>query len=139
MTPQIYKKLFDQLERDIRNQVVIDSFKRLNRKQKIMVQLRKHPFEYAALTASLILIASVAFARADESHIACPTAEPCKVLILSPAEENLLTGKNGILDTAAQGRAIDLGGFAVYFKSKIASAPAGEVKKDDSKPGDPAK
>lgn len=135
-------KLLAELERDIRNQVTINNMLRLNRKQKLMVQLRKHPLEYAAATAALILIASVTFVHAEEPNAIvngntvqllpkpqCPTpGEKCKILILSPQEENLLTGQNGILDTAAQGRQIDLGGFAVYFKSKIATAPAGEVK-----------
>lgn len=121
-------KLLAELERDIRNQVTINNMLRLNRKQKFMVQLRKYPLEYAAATAALILIASVTFVHAET----CPTpGEKCKILILSPQEENLLTGQNGILDTAAQGRQIDLGGFAVYFKSKIATAPAGEVKPAD--------
>lgn len=40
----------------------------------------------------------------------------------------MLTATNGVLDTAAQGRQIDLGGFVVYFKSKIATSPMGEVK-----------
>ena len=36
--------------------------------------------------------------------------------------------QNGILDTAAQGRALDLGQISVYLKTRIASAPAGEIK-----------
>ena len=59
----------------------------------------------------------------------CPTpGEPCKVVVLSPQEERALTAPNGILDTAAQGRNLELGGPVVYFKQKIAAAPAGEVK-----------
>lgn len=84
--------------------------------------------------ASVSLIAAVTMVRADDfsdrwPKPQCPTpGEKCKILFLNAQEENLLTGQNGILDTAAQGRQIDLGGFAVYFKSKIATAPAGEVK-----------
>jgi hypothetical protein len=67
----------------------------------------------------------------------CPTpGEPCKVVILSPQEEKALTGQNGLLDTAAQGRSLELGGIAVYFKQKILTAPAGEVKAGE-KPADP--
>ena len=39
----------------------------------------------------------------------------------------MLMTKNGILDTAAQARAIDLGQFSVYLKTRIAAAPAGIV------------
>ena len=49
----------------------------------------------------------------------------------------MLMTKNGILDTAAQARAIDLGQFSVYLKTRIAAAPAGEVRKDESKPDTP--
>lgn len=60
--------------------------------------------------------------------IECPTpGEKCKVLFLNESEENALMQKNGILDTAAQARNLDLGGVAVYFKTKIGSAIAGEV------------
>ena len=41
-------KLIHQLERDIRNQVLIDSLKRLNRKQRTMVYLRRHALPIAA-------------------------------------------------------------------------------------------
>ena len=40
----------------------------------------------------------------------------------------MLMGQNGILDTAAQAALLDLGQFAVYLKTRIGSAPAGEVK-----------
>ena len=33
-----------------------------------------------------------------------------------------------ILDTAAQGRALDLGQISVFLKTRIASAPAGQIK-----------
>lgn len=52
----------------------------------------------------------------------------CKVLFLNDQEEQMLMTRNGILDTAAQGRALELGQFSVYLKQKIAAAAAGEVK-----------
>ena len=61
----------------------------------------------------------------------------CKILYLTEQEEQMLMTKNGILDTAAQARAIDLGQFSVYLKTRIAAAPAGEVRKDESKPDTP--
>ena len=51
----------------------------------------------------------------------------CKILYLTEQEEQMLMTKNGILDTAAQARAIDLGQFSVYLKTRIAGAPAGIV------------
>jgi hypothetical protein len=138
VTPQIYQKLFAALERDIRNQVVIDSLKRLNRKQKLMVQIHRHALHIVLFGCAIfwLLFSLAVVAMADELPLAatqtlkCPEpGQKCKVLFLTEQEENLLVGRNGILDTAAQGRQIDLGGFAVYFKSRIATAPAGEAQK----------
>ena len=59
----------------------------------------------------------------------CPTpGEKCKVLFLNESEEAALMKQNGILDTAAQARNLDLGGVAVYFKTKIGAAAQGDVK-----------
>ena len=137
-------ELIEQLERDIRNQVVIDSLKRLTRKQSIMIFIRRRrltlTFAALALAWTAFWCVLIGIANADELKIPCPTpGEPCRIVFLSPQEERLLTGQNGILDTAAQGRQIDLGGFAVYFKSKIAAAPAGEMQKapEAAKPDKP--
>jgi hypothetical protein len=136
-------KLIDTLERDIRNQVLIDNLKRLNRKQKIMVHLNRNGLIYAfGFCAMFWLALCVTVVRADDLHVPCPTAEPCKILTLSAQEERLLTTQNGILDTAAQGRALELGQFSVYLKTRIATAPAGEVKppeKHDAPVDNPAK
>lgn len=85
--------------------------------------------------AAASFLAYVTLARADDfadrfnGKVQCPTAgETCKVLILSPTEERMLMGANGILDTAAQARSLDLGQFSVYLKTRIATAPAGDVK-----------
>jgi hypothetical protein len=125
-----YFKLLQQIERDIRNQVVIDQMKRLNRRQKFMIAIRRHTILLASFALALLwILFCIAAARADEmTKPQCPNpGETCKVILLTPQEERILTGQNGILDTAAQGRQIDLGGFAVYFKSKIATAPSGSV------------
>jgi hypothetical protein len=123
-------KLITQLERDIRNQVRINSMLRLNRRQKLMVQIgRFNHILLIGIIGSLLIWALLILGVVRAFAVDCPTpGEPCKVIFLSPQEEKLLTAQNGILDTAAQGRQIDLGGFAVYFKSKIATAPAGEMK-----------
>jgi hypothetical protein len=78
---------------------------------------------------AMLLLSFALPAHADDAKPpACPTpGEKCKVVFLNEQEERILTGQNGILDTAAQGRSIDLGGFAVYFKSKITQSPQGTV------------
>lgn len=58
----------------------------------------------------------------------CPTAQPCKVLTLTQEEEQALIGERSILDTALQGRPLDLGGAVTYFREKIRTAPAGQPK-----------
>lgn len=52
---------------------------------------------------------------------------PCKILKITPDEEKALIGQNMILDTAVQGRQIDLVGLVTYFRNKIAAAPMGDV------------
>ena len=62
-------------------------------------------------------------------NIQCPDpGVKCKVLFLNEQEERFLMQPNGVLDTAAQARNLDLGQFVVYLKTRIGSAPAGEVK-----------
>lgn len=139
-------KLLAELERDIRNQAVIDRMKQLTPKGKIMVQLRRYPIAAIALAASVLFILAclTGVVRAEDfadrfpkaTAYPCPDNQPCKILTLNAQEEKFLMNPNGVLDTAAQARSIDLGQFVVYFKQKIATAPAGEVKKDESKPGD---
>ena len=70
--------------------------------------------------------------------VECPNpGEKCKIIYLSEQEERLLIGQNGILDTAAQARSLDLGQFAVYLKTRIAGAAPGEVKKVEEPPAPP--
>jgi hypothetical protein len=141
-----------RLERDIRNQVVIDQFKRLTWKDRLMILLNDNGFHYAISVCSILwtlLFATLAFGQEPNAivngnlvqilpKVQCPTpGEKCKVLFLTEQEERLLTSQNGILDTAAQGRALELGQFAVYLKTRIAAAAQGEVKVVE-KPADPA-
>lgn len=61
--------------------------------------------------------------------VTCPDpGVKCKVIFLTQQEEQMLMTPNGILDTAAQGRALELGQFSVYLKTRITNAPQGEVK-----------
>lgn len=125
------EKLLAELERDIRNQVLIDQMKRLNRKQKLMIYVRTH-IRQLALILNFVLLAflilGIARAFADELPKCPDPGVKCKVLFLTQQEEQMLMTQNGILDTAAQGRSLDLGQFSVYLKTRIGSAPQGEVK-----------
>ena len=75
-----------------------------------------------------LLLATPALAD-DLPRYPCPDAGPCKVITLTDAELKILAGQNGILQTAAQGRALELGQFVVYFTNKLQQAPAGEPLK----------
>jgi hypothetical protein len=125
-------KSTDELERDIRNQVLFDSMRRLNRRQKLMILAKRfnYPLALGALFCAIFwIVLCMTVVHADELHVPCPTTEPCKIVVLSQGEEKLLMQPNGILDTAAQARALDLGQFAVYLKTRIANSPAGEPVK----------
>jgi hypothetical protein len=123
-----FEKIASTIERDIRNQVVIDKLKRLNRKQKLMVYARTH-IRQLALLLNFVIWAFFVFGIVHAFAVECPNpGEACKVLLLTPQEERMLMGQNGILDTAAQARSLDLGQFAVYLKTRIGSAAQGEVK-----------
>ena len=141
-------RLAEQLERDIRNQVLIDRMRTVTPRDRLMLHLRDHGRTYTlcALFYGTLAIACAVAAHAEPaSPSATPVAaqcpvpgEKCKVLYLNESEEAALMKQNGILDTAAQARNLDLGGVAVYFKTKIGSAPQGEVipvapKADDKK------
>jgi len=84
---------------------------------------------YVVLAAAAVLVLAVLFtcnrAGAQEALPRCQTASPCKIMILSKEEEEALTGLNQILDTALQGRPLDLMGKVNYFRDKIRNAPAG--------------
>ena len=89
--------------------------------------------------AAIIAIAAIIlfFAAAAAFSADCPPgAKSCKVITITPEEEEALIGPGRILDTALQGRFIDLNGAVKYFRDKLASAPAGDVK-DDKGPAGP--
>lgn len=135
ITPEQHDKFCAAIERDLRNHILIDRMKTPTRKERLMIHLRDNRGTYFALayTAAFVALGTAAAHAAE-----CPTpGEKCKVLYLSEQEERLLTGQNGILDTAAQARNLDLGQFAVYLKTRIASAPEGEVKAPPAAPVPP--
>jgi hypothetical protein len=117
------------IERDIRNQQLIEQMKRLTRKGKLMVFFNRHRIPLIFATAAVVWTAFWIWAIAAANAVECPTpGQKCKVLFLSPEEEKMLMAPNAILDTAAQGRAIELGQFSVYLKTRIGAAPEGDVK-----------
>jgi hypothetical protein len=131
-----FEKIVHTIERDIRNKVTIDQMKKLTPKGKFMVLVNRHPFVTGIVISlfSLFLWALLVFGAVRAFAVECPNpGEKCKVLFLSEQEERMLMGQNGILDTAAQARSLDLGQFAVYLKTRIGSAPAGEVKPIENK------
>jgi hypothetical protein len=72
---------------------------------------------------ALLLCPTVAYATE------CPVPDqPCKVVTLSSQEQKLLIEPDGILDTAAQAQLLKLGMAAQYFKTKIETAPNGEMR-----------
>lgn len=97
-----------------------------------------------AIVFSLLFFAFMAHsARALE--ITCPQSPPpapatsCKVLTLNPDEERALTATNGILDTARQGRPLDLTSAVTYFLDKLSKAVVVEPPapaKPETKPAD---
>jgi hypothetical protein len=97
----------------------------------------------------LPFVLAPSIAQAAYLDVPCPPPQPneppgCKVITLTPFEQNALLGNNMILDTARQGRPLDLGNAADYFRKKVMDAPAGktfEVKPPEeskSEPGKPA-
>lgn len=157
MTPQaeaLLKRIVHDIEiesaRDRRNQKVIDCMKHLPLLGRAEVRLRRVNWPIALGVAAGFawiifcntMVHAEDFADRFTGKIPCPTpGQPCKVLILTPQEENVLMQQNGVLDTAAQARALELGQFSVYLKTRIAAAPQGEVQKlsDPTPKGNPAK
>lgn len=79
------------------------------------------------IIAALLLSVSPAL-----SHECDKGVTSCKVITLSPNEEQILIQPNGILDTAAKARYIDMFELTNYFRDKLNKAPAGEPSKGDA-------
>ena len=98
-------------------------------------------FLTAVVMTVLLMIAlwATGALAAEPKDVTCPTAgQPCKILVLTPQEEQLLIKPNGVLDSAAAGRYLDLGNIVSYFRIKLMQAPQGEVK-SVPKPADVSK
>lgn len=82
----------------------------------------------AVLVGAAILLAKPSRSEpAPPTASQCPTDAPCKVITLTDQELQALTGPNMILDTAQQGRPLDLAGVVTYFRNKIQIAPSGTL------------
>lgn len=87
------------------------------------------------MTRTPIVFAVLLLTASPVAATDCPEGLPsCRVLILSPQEEQILTAPNGVLATAAEARKVDFAGVAEYFARRIKDAPAGEVKKPAAPP-----
>jgi hypothetical protein len=63
--------------------------------------------------------------------VECPSdMKSCKVIYLSPQEEQILVQPGGILSTAADARKLDYQGAVQFFINKIRESSQGEVKAD---------
>lgn len=97
-----------------------------------MVWIAALVFLFMAATVAGFVRAQPAPQAPDLSAVQCPAPTPqspgatCKVIVLTPLEEQALTGERGILDTAQLGRPLDLTGAVTYFRDKIKSAPEGK-------------
>lgn len=126
--PTQTEKLLAAVDRDLRNHLLFDKLLHPTRKDRLMLAINNVNWKFLAVLVFGFLFWCVAYASAAEPAPACPNpGEKCKVLYLTQQEEKLLMSPNGVLDTAAQARALDLGQFAVYFKTRIAAAVQGTV------------
>ena len=78
-----------------------------------------------AFVSLFVLLLALSFAPAAECP---PGVAKCKVLTLTPEEEQVLVGPGFILDIAERGAQVQLGGTVKYFREKILNAPPGTVK-----------
>lgn len=93
-----------------------------------------YPFFMFLVVLAWLTTLVVLAPRAHADPIFCQTPSPCRVIILSTEEEQALTGPNQILDTAMQGRPLDLAGKVLYFRDKIRNAPAGQTVQPEAPP-----
>lgn len=77
----------------------------------------------AFIAVGIVLIGACSLSIADDT---CPPGVPaCKILVVTPQEEQTLTAPNGILDMAVWASR-PLGDFANQWRDKLKNAPAGK-------------
>lgn len=80
------------------------------------------------LTSIGALLGFVSTAAAVE----CPDINiPCKVLYLTPQEEQALLAPGGIFETAEKGAYLALSGATQFLRKKISEAKPGELRRTD--------
>lgn len=85
-------------------------------------------FLIAAIVVAAIVAAFVVATNAFGQD--CPPGvAACKVLVLTPEEEAVLTQRNGLLDAAKWASPRDIGQIADHFRERIRTAPPGNVPK----------
>lgn len=102
----------------------VADIQRWRRERAARQRLIRAGIAVAALTFVSLIVLGVFAVRSEE----CPAgAKSCKVLVLTPEEEQALMQPRGVLDTAREGRPLDLGQVVSYFRERISRAPAGTV------------
>jgi len=94
-----------------------------------MLTTREKLFMRIFTAASIGLLTLIVLApRLFADDYPCPAnAKSCKVLTLTPEEQDMLLRDKGILQTALAARPLDLGAIVQYWVNKIETAPAGKV------------
>jgi len=73
-----------------------------------------------------VLLMGVASAQAQTE---CPHgAASCKIVIITPEEEGMLAGPEGIFDHAVWANRVKFGGLIDAWRQKLAASPQGQVK-----------
>ena len=82
------------------------------------------------IALALLVFAGVLLAVVIAKSAECPPGvQRCKVITLTPEEEQVLMQPGGIFEIAERGATVQLSAPVKYFREKIIAAPAGEVKK----------
>lgn len=81
----------------------------------------------AALAAGICLLGAMT-ARTEEATTSCPVgAKSCKVITITPDEEQALAGPNMIFDHAEWANRATLGQIVQAWRLKVLLAPQGKV------------
>lgn len=97
----------------------------------MMTQARDlfHRSSGVLLALVLALVAILVFVVAAIAH-ECPAGVPkCKVITVTPEEEQVLAAPGGIFEIAEKGAFITLSGPIRYWREKLEKAPAGDPAK----------
>lgn len=82
----------------------------------------------ALVAAVAVLGVTIAWAQSPDPAQCPPGAKSCKVITLTPDEEQSLLGPNMIFEHAEWANRAGLAGIVAAWRGKIANAPAGKVE-----------